>query len=178
MITPFIVDLLSRIHEKWGPLDPVDVSAFIGQEDHIPATVAEALARAVGRYFNGDFEGAAFTAAARFERIAREILLALGAPVLKIQTRNAPAQYPGLGALLERLDGRGLDESWSRFLGTLLTRPEGPGVRNEMFHGDLDDVPQALAALVIVGALFIATSVRLVTPPSADGEPNLLVVPD
>jgi len=168
MVTPFIVEVLERIHRKWGPIDAADLRAFFGRAVHVTDPVAGALARAVGRYFNGDFEGAAFTAVARIERLAREVLLQLGAPVFKVAVRDAPAQYPGLGSLLDRLEARGLDESWARFLGTFFTRPEGPGYRNELLHGSIDDVGQGAAAIVVIAVLFMTIGISVEPPPASD----------
>jgi len=91
----------------------------------------------------------------------RELVLAAGSPVYRTQRANAPGQYPGLGALLPELRTRGVDESWVRYLNALLASPMGDNARNELLHGFWDEPSETLAALVLVGVLFLAVRVSV-----------------
>jgi len=61
----------------------------------------------------------------------------------------------------------GFDESWIRYLGTLLANPMGENARNELLHGFVDVPSESWATLVFVGVLFLAVHVR-VTPKCDD----------
>jgi hypothetical protein len=138
-----------------------DAAAFFGAEQHVAPPLAAALGRSLIRYLRGDFEGATFAAVPRIERLLREMLLAVGAPVFRVEVGERTGGYPGLGALLGALAGYGLDESWLRFMDTYLARQEGMNYRNELLHGSVDEVGEVNAALVIVIAVYLATAVRL-----------------
>jgi hypothetical protein len=60
----------------------------------------------------------------------------------------------------------GLDESWVRYIGTLLSDPMGDNTRNELLHGFDDDPAAATATLVFVGVLFLALRVEVQSQPS------------
>jgi hypothetical protein len=156
MYGPIHVEILRRVAERWAPIDENELAEFLRHYDHIPEPVARAMARAFGRFFAGDHEGAIFTVAPRIERVAREHLLHLGAPLYKPALGSTSAKYPGLGTYLGMLDDRGLDESWGRFLGTLLTRREGMGLRNNLLHGAVDDPSYVTAGLTLIAAIYLA----------------------
>lgn len=157
---PLRAEVLRRAGTKWGVPTEQDAAAFFGQHEHVSTPLAEALGRALVRYFRGDFEGAAFTAVPRIERLAREMLLAIGAPVFRVETQGRPGGFLGLGALLGALAGYGLNESWLRYIDTLLSRQEGLNYRNELLHGSVDDVGEVNAALVLIAAVYLAVAVR------------------
>jgi hypothetical protein len=90
----------------------------------------------------------------------------MGAVVFKPARPTAVGQYSGLGVLLQMLNDRGLDPSWGRFLGTLLTRPEGSGIRNHLLHGALDDPSVGTAGLALIAALYLAVAVEASDPPA------------
>ncbi|WP_431605634.1 DUF4209 domain-containing protein [Amycolatopsis melonis] len=49
-----------------------------------------------------------------------------------------------------------MDESWGRYLSTLLAGPTGWNLRNELAHGFVDEVSAPMAALLIQAALYVA----------------------
>lgn len=117
---------------------------------------ANRVARVVTRFNNQDFEAAAYTGLPLVERICRELLLAIDAPLYRVQRERTPGTYPGLGALLPVLAERGLDASWYRFLRTLLSAPNGWNLRNEALHGFVEDVGALGAGLVLIAILYLA----------------------
>ena len=83
--------------------------------------------------------------------------------------REHPGQYPGLGALLPALLAAGMDESWSRFLSSFLASPMGANARNELLDRFVNRVAPPTAALILIGALYLAKGVALVeAPPPAE----------
>lgn len=131
--------------------DVIDSLNTVGCE----GAAAAAIERAIGRFAQGDYEGAAYTGIPLVERLCRELLLAIDAPLYRVQRERAPGQYPGLGALLPLLAERGLDESWYRFLRTFLSAPNGWNFRNEALHGFVDDVGSVGAGLVLIAVLYL-----------------------
>lgn len=117
---------------------------------------ASAIARVVRRFDASDFEAAAYTGLPLIERLCRELLLSIDAPLYRVQRDRTPGTYPGLGALLPPLLERGLDPSWHRFLRTFLSAPNGWNFRNEALHGFVDDVNATGAALVLIAVLYLA----------------------
>lgn len=116
---------------------------------------AASIARVVRRFTEGDYEGAAYTGIPLVERQCRELLLAIDAPLYRVQRERAPGTYPGLGALLPLLVERGLDESWYRFLRTFLSAPNGWNFRNEALHSFVDDVGWPGAGLALIAVLYL-----------------------
>jgi len=101
------IEALKKIAERWGPIDERELATFLSQNGHVPPGVALALSRAFGCFFAGDFEGAALRAVPRTERVAREMLLKMKAPVFHPPFGKAPGQYSGLGVMLESLHAVG-----------------------------------------------------------------------
>lgn len=128
---------------------------------------AAAIGRVVRRFTEGDFEAATYTGIPLIERQCRELLLAVDAPLYRVQRERSPGTYPGLGALLPLLAERGLDTSWYRFLRTFLSAPNGWNFRNEALHGFVDDVDATGAGLVLIAVLYLA----LLHPQTTD-DPN------
>ncbi len=125
---------------------------------------AAAIGRVVRRFNDSDFEAATYTGIPLLERQCRELLLAMNAPLYRVQRERAPGTYPGLGALLPLLVERGLDESWYRFLRTFLSSPNGWNFRNEALHGFVEDVGATGAGLVLIAVLYLT----LLHPRSGD----------
>jgi hypothetical protein len=144
---------LRRASVKHDPSveDVVAALAAVGCED----PTAAAIGRVVRRYIDGDHEAAAYTGIPLVERQCRELLLAIDAPLYRVQRERAPGTYPGLGALLPQLLERGLDESWYRYLRTLLSAPNGWNFRNEALHGFVDDVGSPGSGLVLIAVLYL-----------------------
>ena len=133
---------------------------------------ALALARAVRRFEAGDFEAAAYTALPLIERVARQLLIHLDAPVYPVQRERTPGQYMGLGALISALGDHGLDESWARFLRACFAAPNGMNLRNELSHGFVAEPNRFVAGLVILSVLYLAMLPRLAPPALAERRAN------
>ena len=149
-------EVLRQIGDRWAPIDVEELSTFLSQRSHVQEETARALAQSILRFFSGDAEGSCFTAIPRIERILRELLLKMGTPVFRPPVGPVPGHYIGLAVILEMLADRGFDESWRRFLGTLLVRQVGLNLRNETSHGSVDEVGAPVAALVLIAALYCA----------------------
>lgn len=159
---PLYVEALRRIGTKWDPIPQGALADFLAQSPHVPPPVASAVARSFGAFFSEEFETAAYTVVPKIERLCRELLLSLGVPVFRVEQGETPGQYAGLGSLLGMLRDRGIDESWARFIDTLLTRQEGLNFRNELLHGSIDSVSEAMAGLALIAALYLAVGIHLV----------------
>lgn len=148
-----LVEAISRAGAKHSPSvdDVLDGLRSVG----CTGPLASAIARVVCRFHASDFEAAAYTGLPLVERLCRELLLAIDAPLYRVQRERAPGTYPGLGALLPVLAERGLDESWHRFLRTFLSAPNGWNFRNEAMHGFVDDVGELPAGLVVMALLYL-----------------------
>ncbi len=152
----FLGEALERIGAKFEPILHDELQAFFQHPPHVPSTVAAGLTRAFEHYFRGDYEAAAYLGNPRIETIARNLVLALGLPVYRVQRAKTPGQYPGLGVLLDALSKAGLDPSWHRFLWTFLASPVGLNYRNELAHGFVEHVDRTRAALVLIAVLYLA----------------------
>jgi hypothetical protein len=95
----------------------------------------------------------------RIERTAQDLLFRTGAVVFKPAKASSVEQYSGMGVLLQMHDDRGLDPSWGRFLGTLLTRAEGSSFRNHLLRWAVDDPSVGSAGLPLIAALYLATAI-------------------
>ncbi len=132
--------------------DVVDALRSVGCE----GPTASAIARVVRRFNEGDYEAAAYAGLPLVERLCRELLLAVDAPLYRVQRDRSPGTYPGLGALLPALVERGLDQSWHRFLRSFLSAPNGWNFRNEALHGFVDDIGALPAGLVMIAVMYLA----------------------
>lgn len=158
ILGPVHVEALRRIGEKWSPSEE-ELTSFFAESRHVPERLAAALARGVSRFFAEDYEAAVYMCTPKVERLARELLLAGRVAVFRVPVGDRAGQYPGLGAMLGTLLERGVDESWIRFIDTLLSRQEGLNFRNELCHGSVDDPAFVVAGLVIVAAIYLAHGV-------------------
>lgn len=156
----FRAEVIRRIWATWAPISEEDLTEFFGSASHVSDGLAAALARNFRRFCVGDPEGAAYAAVAHVEAVARELVLAVNAPAYRVQRTNVPGQYMGLGALIPALQAEGLDESWCRFLRTLLSSPTGFNHRNELLHG-FDLAPSdASTALTFVAIIYLTKIVQ------------------
>lgn len=160
---PLMAEALRRAGERHAPAadDVVSALHLVG----CTGATAAAIGRVVRRFNEGDYEAAAYTGIPLVERQCRELLLAVDAPLYRVQRERKPGTYPGLGALLPLLAERGLEESWYRFLRTLLSAPNGWNLRNEAVHGFVEDVGAAPAGLVLIAVLYLT----LLHPRPVDG---------
>jgi hypothetical protein len=156
---------LVGVARKHGTPSEEEVAEFFVTRPLIDGQLAAALARVLVRFWTGDYEGAAFTAAPRVENPARELVIAVDAGVYRLQRENRPGQYPGLGSLLVILRDRGLDESWYRMVHTVCSNPAGGwNIRNEIGHGFVDNVQAPVAAVLIQALLYLS----LLSPGESD----------
>ena len=147
-----MAEALRRACERFDPSIDDVVEAL--RSVNCPTPTAHAIGRVVQRFKTGDLEGATYTAIPLIERQCRELLLSINAPLYRVQRQRTPGTYPGLGILLPELARRGLDESWYRFLRTLLFAANGWNLRNEALHGFVEDVDATTAGLVLIALLY------------------------
>ena len=147
-----MAEALRRACERFDPSVDDVVEALRSVNCMTPT--AAAIGRVVQRFKAGDFEAATYTAIPLIERQSRELLLSINAPLYRVQRQRAPGTYPGLGILLPELARRGIDESWFRFLRTLLFAPNGWNLRNEALHGFVEDVDATTAGLALIALLY------------------------
>lgn len=164
MVGSLLTEAFRRATETHAPTEDA-VVAFL-EEAHVDGDRARTIARAIGRFHAGDFEAVAYTALPQIEALCRRLLIAIDAPIYRVQRTRTPGQYMGLGAMLPLLRDRGLDESWYRFFRTFLRSPNGWNYRNEALHGFVEDVPAPVAGMVLIGALYLALL------QADDGSPN------
>jgi hypothetical protein len=149
-------ETLSRILAKFRPTED-ELVDLLTNPPHCTTKVARSISRALGHYFQDDFEAASCVITPKIEGLARRIALAGGPALYRPQRGETPGQYPGLGSLLTSLRASGLDPSWHRFLWTFLASPAGPNYRNELSHGLIDTYDRVSAALLLLAALYLAT---------------------
>lgn len=155
-LAPIVAHALTEIKNKHGIPPAEDLTAYFAEMPGIDSGIAATMARVLQRYWTDDMEGAAFTAAPRVEAIARRLAVALQAGVCRLQRQERPGQYPGLGALLEVLWKRGMDESWYRSIYTATCNPAGWNLRNELSHGFVDNCGAPHAAVLIQAMLYLS----------------------
>lgn len=140
---------LDAIAAKFGVPDVDALSVFLSHNGHGDFELARAFAKALRRYWTGDFEGAMMTSALRVEAGARHLAVALDEAAYVTSRQTAPAVYVGISPLVELLEKHGLDEDWKRFLLTYLVSPAGRSLRHDLAHGFglEEDEPRVEAAL-------------------------------
>jgi hypothetical protein len=161
----FVALALRRIIERHGLPTEAEFVEYLTKRPVVNPDLAAALARSLLRYWTGDYEAAAFTAAPRVETVARRLVQSLGVGVYRLQRQQTPGQYPGLAPLLETLLQHGMDPSWHRFVYTLCVNPMGPNFRNNISHGYINNMGEWPAALLLQ-AVFFLTALH---PSSAEG---------
>lgn len=162
-------EVLQRIGEKWEP-DVDDLTALLGCTPHVQPAVSASVARAFRHFFDDDPEAAAYIALPKIEALVRDLVLAMNLPIYRTQREKTPGQYPGLGALMPELVESGMDQSWSRYITTLLSSPSGWNVRNEALHGFLPEVGSPYAALILIAALYLCLGVSIATAIAGDDQ--------
>ncbi|HWD03568.1 MAG TPA: DUF4209 domain-containing protein [Amycolatopsis sp.] len=148
-----------------------EVEEFFAERTFLPPDMPRVLADALTRYWRQDYEACAYLLAPKIETMLRALARAIDEPVYLTQRKNTPGKYVGLGTLISTLGKHGLDESWGRYLSTLLAGPTGWNLRNELAHGFVDEVSAPMAALLIQAALYVANLVpRADEPPAPEVE--------
>ncbi|KAA1399655.1 hypothetical protein [Aeromicrobium ginsengisoli] len=140
---------LDAIGKKYATPNVEDLTLLLSHDGAGDVALAGMFARALLRYWSGDFEGALMTAALRVETGARHLAVALDEAAYVTSRQTAPAVYLGIAPLIDLLEKHGLDEDWKRFLLTYFVSPEGRSLRHDLAHGfgPDDDKPRIEAAL-------------------------------
>ncbi|MEU3263267.1 DUF4209 domain-containing protein [Streptomyces bacillaris] len=155
---PLLSHALHKIAEVYGIPSEEDLTEFFSQGALTGPESAGAIARCFTRYWMGDPEGAAYSAAPRIETLARNLVIELDAGVYRLQRNEKPGQYPGLGVLLGVLREKGLSESWYRNILTVCGNPAGGwNLRNELAHGFIDHAGPPPAALLLQCIVYLWT---------------------
>jgi hypothetical protein len=136
--------------------EPAAVEAFLERLPNHVDGVPHRLATAFAFYWQGDWTTAAFTALPCVEALSRSLVLQLGRGIYQTQRGQRPGQYPGLGVLLRWMRDEGLDESWYRYLWTILASPAGLNLRNEVAHGFAVELGPRHAAAILHMATYLA----------------------
>jgi hypothetical protein len=155
MTAPLYATALQEIGRLHNP-SLEEVEEFFADRPLLPAGTPRVLADALLRYWSKDYEGCIYILAPKIETILRHIARTLDEPVYRLQRNHTPGKYVGVAVLLQTLSKHGLDESWNRYLNTLLCSPIGWNLRNELAHGFIDVVSGPMAALVVQAALYLA----------------------
>lgn len=157
IFAPMIARALAEIAVTYGIPAEADLAEFLSDSSIIEDSVAQSMARTLIRFWTGDFEGAAVTAAIRIETLARGLVISLGAGIYKLQRTNVPGQYPGLAFLLKHLAERGMDTSWHRQIYNLCANPAGWNSRNDIAHGFVLDASAPMTAMLIQAMMYLAS---------------------
>ncbi|MGW5079562.1 hypothetical protein [Micromonospora echinospora] len=141
---------LNRIAEMHGVPPLEELALFLSGNGRGDYALGLALARSLRRYWHQDFEGSLHTSAVRVEAAARRLVLLLDEPAYSVARQNNPGKYVGLSDLLEILAQRDFDESWDRFIRSLLLGPVGKNLRHDVAHGfQVAEPGPATAALAL-----------------------------
>lgn len=164
-------DALQRIGAEDTPAGS-DVDRFLLVGHAVTANEAGMLSRALERYWSGDAEGAAFTAFPLIEALLRNATLAADQGIYRLQKKQSPGQYVGVGVLLDLfVTSYDVSEQDQRFFNALLNHPGGWNVRNLMAHGYIHNAGSALAAVLIYAAMKIVL-LALKDPNEAPDQPG------
>lgn len=146
---------LRAVLEQWSDIDLDDAEARLSQSPHVDPTVARKIGECLGRHRSGDFDGATSILLPRIERMARDALILMKEPITRSGGAGSSRRNLTLSGLIDLLGERGLDESWVRFLRVFLV--DNFNFRNDALHGNVDEANEFVSALVLVGALFLAS---------------------
>lgn len=118
--------------------------------------IARQLASSLGRFWTGDAEGAAYSALPAIEAMVRNAVIAADRGVFRLQRKQQPGQFVGLGTLLDLFaESYAISERDSRFFGALLRHPGGWNLRNLAAHGYTPGIGGAAGAVVLYAAMRI-----------------------
>lgn len=159
--------VLVDIGHRLGPISVEELAEHLTADPHVPPELAAAIARCFDRYWNEDYEGAVAVGVPKIEALVRNLLRGADEALYRRIRAGTPGQYPGLGALLDRLPERGFDESWRRFLLSIFASASGENYRNEWSHGLLLHVDGLHATHTLIALYYLA---RLRFAPRDDRE--------
>ncbi len=164
---PFAAMALRRIVDRHGLPTEAALVEYLAAQPLVDTGLAGALARSLLRYWVGDYEGAAFTAAPRIERLVRNLVLTLNEPIYRLQAGQTPGKFPGLGTLLPILRDQQMNLSWWRFIYTLCVNPAGFNLRSDIAHGAINSLSDWPAALLLQAALHLTWYAPIATQSDA-----------
>jgi hypothetical protein len=137
----------------------LDVQEALGVTREDDMTPLGAISAAFSYLESHDPNPATGTYFGPISQVGRELLLQMEVPVFNTARGGMPGGYSGLGVLIARLEERGFDPSWNRYITVLLSRQEGLNLRNEFAHGTIDNVDETLAGLTLIATLYLAIAV-------------------
>lgn len=143
----FLTDALDRIFETYEPPDRTAL-AEVFKGDVVTDEAANAFARAVLLYGEGEFDLAVHAIVPRIEATIREMARMIGIVVLKLPNGARPGGVVGLGAILHSLSGR-LPDIYRDYFSAVLSDPLGANLRNSVSHGLADEFSRSDAAILI-----------------------------
>jgi hypothetical protein len=149
-----LVEVLERIRDQHGTPSFEEAEQFFTSEFVAPEA-ANGFARGLFLFWEGKPDEAAHVVVPRLEAVIRELCRRAGLVVTREPIDNRPGGVRGLGENLRQLHGR-FDESWWRYLWTLLVEPLGLNVRNLVSHGLVSRVEPPVAALTLQVACFLS----------------------
>lgn len=162
-------DALQRIGAEGTPAGS-DVERFFLVGHAVTVHEAGMLSRGLERYWAGDAEAAAFTAFPLIEALLRNAALAADHGIYRLQKKQSPGQYVGLGVLLDLfVESYDVSERDRRFFNALLNHPGGWNLRNLMAHGYIRSAGSAHAAVLLYAAMKIVV-LALKDPNQPGGE--------
>lgn len=141
---PVVLEGLIRIIASRPIPSLEELTRHFAANPAVPPHLAAAIGRSFLRFWAGDAEGSAFTITPQIEALARNLLIQADVGIYQLQREKSPGQYPGLRFLLGELSKRGLDASWHRFILVLCAHVAGFNFRNELSHGFVLGVDEAL----------------------------------
>lgn len=146
--------ILSALLDQFYPTLE-ELSQILQSRPHVPPHAAQTISKALHAFGSEHFDEAAALAMPKIETLVRARLSMTGDLQYRIQKQQTPGQYPTLGSLLSDLRPK-IDPSWHRFLRTFFVSRFGRNYRNELLHGFVAEVTRKDAALVLLGALYLA----------------------
>lgn len=145
---------LRAILDHWGDVSLDDAQSFFCQAPHVDEGTARRIGDCLNRLRASDWDGATSLLIQRIERLAREALIMVGEPVTKPGAGGTSRDNYGLGRLIDLLEERGIDPAWATFLRVFLVG--SLNIRNDSYHGNLDESSEQTATLLIVAATYLA----------------------
>lgn len=132
-----------------------------------PSNIGHQLAESFYRYWTGDGAAALHTTIPMIEALVRDAVIVADRGIYRLQKKQSPGQYVGLGVLLDEFyDIYNVPERDQRFFNAVLKHPGGWNLRNLLSHGYLSGISGGIAAL----ALYAALRVLVVTDKTVPAE--------
>jgi len=150
--TYIYAEALQRVIDPEIP--PFDALVRVLSEGDGSSNIGHQLAESFFRYWAGDGQAALHTAMPMIEALVRDAVLQADRGIYRLQKKQSPGQYVGLGVLLDIFyDIYTVSEKDQRFFGAVLKHPGGWNLRNLLSHGYLPGVNGGVASLVLYAAL-------------------------